>query len=159
MFACSVRKLVKKLSTLSITQYEKLLLLCAGALIKKKKNLERKRNWSHLKLIFAARYAGMPRLKCDKLCNNYLFLIFPLWFKVPVSALQFIFVLTTEHKFCVYKPTRSTKFLWLDFIFPLDVLHVSDYISPSSGANLWAVHRIWYMPVYAGTIRLAGVWL
>ena len=31
----------------------------------------------------------------------------------------------------VYEPTRCTKFLWLDFIFPLDALHVSDYISPS----------------------------
>ena len=27
----------------------------------------------------------------------------------------------------VYKPTRCTKFLWLDFIFSLDALHVSDY--------------------------------
>ena len=33
----------------------------------------------------------------------------------------------------------------------LGVLHVSDYISPSSGATLLAVHRIWYMPVYAET--------
>ena len=24
---------------------------------------------------------------------------------------------------------------------------------------LQAVHRIWYMPVYAGTIRVAVVWL
>ena len=30
--------------------------------------------------------------------------------------------------------------------FPLDALHVSDYVSPSSGATLYAVHRIWYMP-------------
>ena len=32
--------------------------------------------------------------------------------------------------------------------FPLDALHVSDCISPSSGATLKAVHRVWYMPVY-----------
>ena len=31
--------------------------------------------------------------------------------------------------------------------FPLDAVHVSDYISPSSGATLLAVHRIWYMLV------------
>ena len=43
--------------------------------------------------------------------------------------------------------------------FLLDALHVSDYISLSSGATLQAVHHIWYMPVYAGTIRLAVVWL
>ena len=33
----------------------------------------------------------------------------------------------------VYKPTRCTKFLWLDFIFSLDAPH---YVSPSSGATL-----------------------
>ena len=31
--------------------------------------------------------------------------------------------------------------------FPLDALHVSDYIGPSSGETLYAVHRIWYMPI------------
>ena len=36
----------------------------------------------------------------------------------------------------VYEPTGSIKFLRLDFYFPLDALHVSDYISPSSGATL-----------------------
>ena len=36
----------------------------------------------------------------------------------------------------VYKPTRCTKFLCLDFIFSLDAVHVSDCISPSSGATL-----------------------
>ena len=47
------------------------------------------------------------------------------------------------------------KILVIRLYFPLDALHVSDYISPSSGATLQAVHRIWYMPVYAGTIRPA----
>ena len=52
----------------------------------------------------------------------------------------------------VYKPTRCTKFLWLDFIFSLDVLHVSECISPSSGATfIRCTSRL----VYAGTIRLA----
>ena len=41
----------------------------------------------------------------------------------------------------------------------LDALNVSDYISPSSGATLKAVHHIWYMPVYADTIHVAVVWL
>jgi hypothetical protein len=31
--------------------------------------------------------------------------------------------------------------------FPLDALHVSDYVSPSSGATLETVRRIWYMPI------------
>ena len=43
------------------------------------------------------------------------------------------------------------KFLVIRLYFPLDALHVSDYISPSSGATLQAVHRIWYMPVYVDT--------
>jgi hypothetical protein len=35
----------------------------------------------------------------------------------------------------VYKPKRCPDFLWLNFIFSLDALHVSDYISSSSGAT------------------------
>ena len=45
------------------------------------------------------------------------------------------------------------KILVITLYFPLDALHVSHYISPSSGATLQAAHRIWYTPVYAGTIR------
>ena len=41
------------------------------------------------------------------------------------------------------------RILVIRLYFPLDALHVSDSISPSSGATLQAVHRIWYMPVYA----------
>ena len=40
--------------------------------------------------------------------------------------------------------------------FPLDALHVSDYISPSSGATFISCTS--YL-VYAGTIRVAVVWL
>ena len=58
-----------------------------------------------------------------------------------------------------YKNQQDAKILVIRLYFLLDALHVSDYISPSSGATLWAAHRIWYMPVYAGTIRLAVVWL
>ena len=43
------------------------------------------------------------------------------------------------------------KILVIRLYFPLDVLHVSDCISPSSGATLQTLHRIWYMPVYADT--------
>ena len=39
------------------------------------------------------------------------------------------------------------KILVIRLYFLLDALHVSDYVSPSSGATLQAVHRIWYMPV------------
>ena len=46
------------------------------------------------------------------------------------------------------------KILVIRLYFILDPLHVSAYISPSSGATLQAAHRIWYMP-----IRLAVVWL
>jgi hypothetical protein len=49
------------------------------------------------------------------------------------------------------------KILWLDFIFSLDALHVSDYVSPSSGATF--ISYTSHIPVYAGTIRLSVVWL
>ena len=39
------------------------------------------------------------------------------------------------------------KILVIRLYFPLDAIHVSDYVNPSSGATLYAVHRIWYMPV------------
>jgi hypothetical protein len=39
----------------------------------------------------------------------------------------------SENKY-VYKQITCTKFLWL--YFPLDAVHVSDYISPSSRATL-----------------------
>ena len=51
------------------------------------------------------------------------------------------------------------KIFAIRLYFPLDALRVSDYISPSSGATLYSVHRIWYMPVYAGATRLGAVWL
>ena len=43
------------------------------------------------------------------------------------------------------------KILVIRLYFTLDALHVSDCISPPSRATLYAVHRIWYMPVYADT--------
>ena len=43
------------------------------------------------------------------------------------------------------------KILVIRIYFLLDALHVSKYISPSSGATLKAVHCIWFMPVYADT--------
>ena len=43
------------------------------------------------------------------------------------------------------------KILVTILYFPLDALHVSDCFSPSTGATLRAVYRIWYMPVYADT--------
>ena len=48
------------------------------------------------------------------------------------------------------------KILVIRLYFPLDALHVSDYISPSSGATLISCTS---HLVYAGTIRLAVVWL
>ena len=48
------------------------------------------------------------------------------------------------------------KILVIRLYFPLDALHVSDYISPSSGAAFISCTS---HLVYAGTIRLAVVLL
>ena len=45
------------------------------------------------------------------------------------------------------------KILVLRLYFPLDALHVSDCISPSSGANFISCTS--HIPVYAGTILVA----
>jgi hypothetical protein len=49
------------------------------------------------------------------------------------------------------------KILVIRLYFPLDALHVSDYIIPSAGATF--IRCTSHIPVYAGTIRLAVVWL
>ena len=48
------------------------------------------------------------------------------------------------------------KILVIRLYFPLDALHVSDYVSPSSGATF--INCTSHL-VYAGIIRLAVVWL
>ena len=48
------------------------------------------------------------------------------------------------------------KILVIRLYFPLDALHVSNYVSPSSGANFLSCTS---HLVYAGTIRVAVVWL
>ena len=48
------------------------------------------------------------------------------------------------------------KILVTRLYFPLDAVHVSDYVSPSSGATFISCTS---HLVYAGTIRLAVVWL
>jgi hypothetical protein len=55
----------------------------------------------------------------------YRFIIFILTLYAPCIILQH-----------VYEPTSCTKILAIALYFPLDTLHVSDYISPSSGATL-----------------------
>ena len=50
----------------------------------------------------------------------------------------------------------AQKILVIRLYFPLDALHVSDYISPFSGA---AFIRCTSHLVYADTILLAVVWL
>jgi hypothetical protein len=52
---------------------------------------------------------------------------------------------------------KMHKILVIKLYFPLDDLHVSDYISPSSGATFISCTS--HLPVYAGTIRVAVVWL
>ena len=50
------------------------------------------------------------------------------------------------------------EILVIRLYFPLDALHVSDYISPSSGATFYKLYiACGNMPAYAGTIRLAVV--
>ena len=51
----------------------------------------------------------------------------------------------------MYINQQDAQISVIKLYFILDALHVLDYISPSSGAPLWAVHRIWYMPVCADT--------
>ena len=48
------------------------------------------------------------------------------------------------------------KILVIRLYFPLDALHVSDYISPSPGATFISCTS---HLVHAGTTRLAVVWL
>ena len=48
------------------------------------------------------------------------------------------------------------KILVIRLYFPLDALHVTGYISPSSGATFISCTS---NLVYAGTIRLTVVWL
>ena len=48
------------------------------------------------------------------------------------------------------------KILVIRLYFPLDALHVSDYVSPSPGATFISCTS---HLVYAGTIRLAVAWL
>ena len=48
------------------------------------------------------------------------------------------------------------KIVLIRLYFPLDALHVSDCISPSSGATFISCTSPF---VYAGTIRVAVVWL
>ena len=44
-----------------------------------------------------------------------------------------------------YINQEDVKIFVIRLYFPIDALHVSDYISPSSGATLSAVHSIWYV--------------
>ena len=41
---------------------------------------------------------------------------------------------------CVYKPRRCIKFCVIRLYFPLDALHVLDYVSPSSGATFYKLY-------------------
>ena len=56
----------------------------------------------------------------------------------------------------MYINQQNTQILVIRLYFLLDALHVSDYISPSSGATF--ISCISCLE-YAGTIRLAVVWL
>ena len=54
----------------------------------------------------------------------------------------------------MYINQQDDRILVIRLYFLLDALHVSDYISPSSGATLYScTSRL----VYAGTIRLSVV--
>ena len=72
---------------------------------------------------------------------------------VALSALWHI--LLHEFSLCMWA-NKMHKILVIRFYFLLDALHVSDYISPSSGATFISCTS---HLVYAGTIHLAVVWL
>ena len=57
---------------------------------------------------------------------------------------------------CTVQPPRCTKILVIRLYFLLDAVHVSDCISPSSGATFISCTS---HLAYVGTIRLAVVWL
>ena len=44
------------------------------------------------------------------------------------------------------------KIVVIRLYFLLDTLYVSEYISLSSGATLYAVPRTWYIPVYTNKL-------
>ena len=56
----------------------------------------------------------------------------------------------------MYINQQDARISMIKLYFPLDALHVSDYISPSSGATFISCTS---HLVYAGTIRVAVVWL
>ena len=56
----------------------------------------------------------------------------------------------------MYIKQRDAQNFVISLYFPLDVLHVLEYVSPSSGATF--INCISHL-VYAGTMHLAVVWL
>ena len=56
----------------------------------------------------------------------------------------------------MYIDKQDAEILVIRLYFPLDTVHVSDYVSPSTGAPFISCTSHF---VYAGTIRLAVVWL
>ena len=60
---------------------------------------------------------------------------------------------STPNAICIWS-NKMHKILVIRLYFILDALHVSIYFSPSSGANLWAVHRIWYLPIRLAATQL-----
>ena len=74
-----------------------------------------------------------------------------------ISKIFFFYVVCTVHHptICIWT-NKMHKILVIRLHFPLNVLHISDCISPSSGAT--SISCTSHL-VYAGTIRLAVVWL
>ena len=52
------------------------------------------------------------------------------------GRIQFDVVCTVHHSTICIRTNKMHRFLVIRLYFPLDALHVSDYISPSSGATL-----------------------
>ena len=55
---------------------------------------------------------------------------------ISVVACNLLSFRTVEHNLCMYINQQDTQNSVMRLYFPLDALHVSDYISPSSGATL-----------------------
>ena len=58
----------------------------------------------------------------------------------------------------MYIKQQDTHFSVIKLYFPLDALHVSDYISPSSGATFYKLYIAFDICRYM-SIRLYVVWL
>ena len=98
---------------------------------------------------------AVPKHNLDQLTTLYARHCIPILHKYEQDGRgkqrKFFVLCCKRNGIYVYKPTRCKKFL-IRLYFSIYPLHISDRISPSSGAIfLKVVCRISYMPVYTDT--------